>query len=1839
MKNIFTSLFILAGLMLNAQTIYTIQNSTDTIGCVDGGILHDTGGALAGYGNNESFAMTLCTDSAEVLALEVVSNTFATGDFLCLYDGVNTTAPLLHCFNSNTSLVAGSIIRAGITNTSGCLTIQFVSDAALTGNFEYALSCKSPCQSVIANVNVTDPAVNPLDTNYIDLCFQDTVQFFGNAIFSQNNIVYNQSNANSSFYWGFGDEATDSILNPTHFYDDDGIYQVTLTVIDSIGCQSVNEIPLRIRKSPLVDLEFVLPDSVLCLEDIELVGVLRNGGEVEGILQGDSITFTGEANFVDTVFLPDDSDGLSWNTFSTPVIYPLVIGGYQAGSTLTNLADFIEICLDIEHSYIGDLDIIIECPNQQQAVVLNNSQPGSGGVNVGGVFFGIPNHNDNGLQPLNAALNPAGTPFNYCWSPSATLGDIPTEIGNVNPGGALIPDTYDIQGNWNDLIGCPLNGSWSIQILDDFGGDNGWTFSASIKFNPLLLAANDTFPLTYSNANWDPNPNIVSLPIDTDYISIGSNDVNQNMFYFNLEDQFGCQFRDSLEIFYDEFEVEITPEDTTVCTGDPVPLTTQVFDATSPITYSWSPTTDLNDPTLQSPTSTLTGAGQTYVVAATSQYNCTFYDTATVTPSASFEFDAFGDTTICAGDTVQLFTTGGATSYLWTPNNGTISDPTAANPFVFPTTTTTYNVQGDSTGCSQFRNITISVSNINIAVLLPTAATCGIANGSLLAFANGAAPGNSLSFSLDGGIPQSNGIYNNLFGGLRLLEISDGTGCSIDTLVSLGGGAPLVIDTVILENATCGNLNDGTINVQLVDPTIIATYTNDSTGVSQNNGVFTGLAGGTYTISISNAGCPTIDTTISITQPDSILLTVDSFSDVTCFNDNDGALTLSATGGTAAYTYAIDGINYQASGVFNLLDSGVYYLSVEDANNCFALDTIVLSTPDSLVVANLVVDSVDCFGGLAVISFDGQGGTAPYTYSIDALPAFGPNNIFNQPAGNYTIQVQDTNNCFSNIVLDTIFEPTLLSFAVDSVLNSNCNNPDGAIYVTTQGGTLPYQYSWSDGTNVVSTSEDLINFVSGIYTLTLTDDNGCTFQLSRQIFDNAALTLSIESFDSISCFGDNDATVALNADFGLAPYSFSVNNGAVQADSVFTNIAGGLNTFEVTDATGCSFTTQITIYEPTDFVLSTTIVDLTCDEANNGEIIVNATGGTLPYSFALNTTIPQTSNQFDNLLAANYTAYITDANTCEDSIINVVVNMPDTLVITSVNKTDVSCFGANDGQIIVTATGGTLPYAFSINGGAPQASNIFTPLSGGIYNITVTDANLCPFAEATDTIIEPTEIVMTDSTANLTCFGAGNGYIELAATGGTAPYTYSINGGANYTNNNTFSLLDAGVYNLIVLDANTCPSTMKTITITEPVQMQIIGSSSDVTCFDSNDGRIVLSNIIGGTAPYQISINGAASQNFTANMVLGNLLGATYTITVTDTIGCSATRSFTINQPVELVLEEADLTNVSCFGEGDGIVEVSATGGMPGYNFIFEGLTESSNTNMPVQFQNVDVGVFPVYVFDANLCSDTILVEITEPNQLLIDSIVLLNEISCFGVNDAALLVFASGGYIADTIAGNYTYFWSPSGITDHKAAGLAPGVHTVTVTDDNGCSIDASYTIAAVDPILATATPDSVTINMGDTTMLGVNVQNAMGALTYSWTPSTGLSCTDCQNPNVTVYNDIVYSVVVTDTNGCSNYNFTESFVFVNDSLFYFIPNSFTPNGDGINDAFHVFGQDIQDVSMMVFNRWGQMVFMGNNQFETWDGTYQGIDQPGGVYTYTAVITFLNGATVTKNGSITILR
>lgn len=1444
-------------------------------------------------------------------------------------------------------------------------------------------------------------------------------------------------------------------------------------------------------------------------------------------------------------------------------------------------------------------------------------------------------------------------------SGSYANGTKPEQPDQYNEGITL---QYNLGSGWVDIIYYPPTGgtlpSTPTSITPNTNGPGAyesWT-SVCVPIPPAAMTTSTSFQwiqennsgaccdhwgldnITISTAN--PAYNIYSIesnqnlgPSPATYVTVPTTDSTYNFFYT-------AGFADTCYTSYSVTvnKTNIGPDLILDCNDNIVQL--QALGVSANDNFSWTPITGLSNPNILNPKASPLDTTE-YIFTS----SCGA-DTMTVNVISNYSFGTSKDTTICIGDSAFLEVWGGAENIAWKPNNGSISDTTIANPIFTPTTTTNYIVVTDSVGCIKTDTIKVNVSRKTITLLNFHGAGClGANNGGFIALPGGYIPlpgggQGGFYYTWDNGstiTTHTNGAFNNLAPGDYVLTMYDSSYCPLDTLITITGGLSIGIDSVYSVNPFCVGDTSGRIEVY-IDTNVVANYSLNG-GTSQTSNVFTGLTDGVYNISAQFGSCPAATRIDTLSAPATIQAVFIDSANLTCGGSADGEISISAVQGIRPYTYSLDNINFQTDSFFTGLDAGTYIIYAMDDNGCRDSVQASVSEPTPLALNNIVVNPALCSGSNSgTISFGVLNGLAPYQYSIDSGLSFQNSNTFNTlPAGNYILQAKDANGCLSNFVNDSITEPSPIVLIEDSTHSSTCGAADGALYLSAAGGNNTFTYSINGGTSFQASST-FAGLTAGLYTVIVRDGNLCSDSLNVTIANFGGPSLSIASFDSVSCGGAADASVTLLATGGQAPYSYTVNGGTAQNSATFTGLSGGNNVFVVSDAIGnCTATVIQNIYEPTTLTLSAVQDGVSCHSFADGQITLTATGGGSTYFYALNdTNTIQLSNVFNGLSAGANTAYVVDENGCFASVAQTVFE-PDTLIITNVNPVDISCTA--DGSFTVNAQGGTQPYTYSINGGTPQTSNVFTLNTGGTYTLSVTDVNACPLATKIDslTAADPVTFVIDSVTASLLCNNQNTGFIGISATGGSGSYTYSLNNAA-FQIDSFFSNLAAGTYSIVVQDASNCVSSATNITINQPNILAGTKTSTSVSCFGSTDGSIVINSVSGGTAPYSVEINGVVN-TYSANMVFDNLAAGAYAILITDTNGCSLTLNETVANVTAFSLNSNAATNVSCFGAADGKISISATGGTPNYDFTITlgAFTQTVNSASGATFSNLEGTesglTYTISVEDANGCSASLTQTIKQPKELIIEKI-NTSPISCFGVNDASLSVEISGG------SAPYTYLWTPSEQTSALASGLAPGVYSVAVTDANNCTVTASQTVLDVAPILATIVPDSANISMGDTLHLGVNVENAVGtSLQYTWTPSEGLSCTDCSNPVVTVFNDIVYSVLVTDENGCTSFNFAQAYVSVDGSLFYFIPNAFSPNADGINDVFQIFGQDIKSVDLKIFNRWGEKVFEGQNQFLTWNGSYQGSAQNPGVYSYIVKITFLNDAEVIKKGSVTLLK
>jgi hypothetical protein len=448
--------------------------------------------------------------------------------------------------------------------------------------------------------------------------------------------------------------------------------------------------------------------------------------------------------------------------------------------------------------------------------------------------------------------------------------------------------------------------------------------------------------------------------------------------------------------------------------------------------------------------------------------------------------------------------------------------------------------------------------------------------------------------------------------------------------------------------------------------------------------------------------------------------------------------------------------------------------------------------------------------------------------------------------------------------------------------------------------------------------------------------------------------------------------------------------------------------------------------------------NVSCNGGSNGSASATATNGVTPYTYAWSPS-GGTNATATGLSAGTYTVSVTDPNSGVSGSATVTVTQPTTLTVSASVAANVSCLGGSNGSASATPSGGTSPYTYSWSPGGGTNSPQ-TGLTAGTYTITVTDNNGCT-ATASTTITQPSTGISVSAsvTANVTCGGGSNGSLSSSASGGTSPYTYTWSPGGG--TNSTYTSLTAGTYTITVTDNNGCPGTASA-TITQPPILTVAIVPIGVACNGGSNGS-ASATPSGGTSPYTYSWSTGATNSSITGLSIG-----TYSIIVTDIIGCTTTASVIITQPLVLGVSTSITANVSCNGGSDGVVSATPAGGTAAFTYSWSnGETTSSATGL-------SVGTYTVTVTDANGCTASAAsATITSP-PVLTANITSSTNVSCYGYSDGSATVTAGGG------TPGYTYNWSPSGGTAATATGLIAGTYTVTVTDANACTVTATVVI-----------------------------------------------------------------------------------------------------------------------------------------------------------------------------------
>ena len=691
-----------------------------------------------------------------------------------------------------------------------------------------------------------------------------------------------------------------------------------------------------------------------------------------------------------------------------------------------------------------------------------------------------------------------------------------------------------------------------------------------------------------------------------------------------------------------------------------------------------------------------------------------------------------------------------------------------------------------------------------------------LCNGAADGTATVSASGGTSPYTYDiGSGAQASGSFSGLSAGAYTVTITDANNCITTVAITINEPTLLTINLLNSVDATCG-LANGSIEVNGSGGTNPLLF--DIGGVPQTSGIFNSLTPGSYDVTVTDDNGCTEMINVTIADLSGLTATIDSQTDVDCFGNATGAVSVTGSGSTAPYTYDIGGGN-QANGDFTGLTAGAYTVTVTDANGCIFPVAVTINEPTALTGSISLQSDVTCNGGAdGTATIAAAGGTSPYTYDIGS-GAQASGSFSGLSAGAYTVTITDANNCITTVAL-TINEPTALVGSLDATSDVLCNGAaDGTATVSASGGTSPYTYDIGSGAQA---SGSFSGLSAGAYTVTITDANNCITTVALNINEPIVLSSNTVAVTDATCGLPNGAFEVTGID-GTAPYQYSNDNGVTfQASGVYSGLNPGTYDILIQDANGCQTIITVTVADLSG--LTATIdaqTDVDCFGNATGAVTVTGSGSTAPYTYDIGGG-NQANGDFTGLTAGAYTVTVTDANGCIFPVA-VTINEPTALSGSISLQSDVTCNGGADGTATIAAAGGTSPYTYDIGSGA-QASGSFSGLSAGAYTVTITDANNCITTVAL-TINEPTALVGSlDATSDVLCNGAADGTATVSASGGTSPYTYDIGSGAQASG--SFSGLSAGTYTVTITDANNCITTVA-LTINEPTAL--VGSLDATT--------------------------------------------------------------------------------------------------------------------------------------------------------------------------------------------------------------------------------------------------------------------------------------------------------------------------------------------------------------------------------------------------------------------------
>ena len=1420
-------------------------------------------------------------------------------------------------------------------------------------------------------------------------------------------------------------------------------------------------------------------------------------------------------------FLPD-GNGVTYTS-------TLPISGFRDGETITDMEQIQQICVNMEHSYLGDLNIKIIAPSGESVVL-------KGGAGGSSCDLGEPVATGPVDGTAGSQMTDPGKGFDYCFSDSPDYGTMIDESNNythtyTDSLGHNLTDNYLPAGVYtseeplSNLLGATKNGDWVIEVTDQFSLDNGYIFYwnisilgedpdtvAHLKQPEGMTLTGDVEQSSCGESNGAIDLSITETVSPYEYLW-SNGDTTQDIglipsgaYTVTVTDANGCS-RDTTFLLNSNTSLSASAEITNnLCHGGNTgAIDMTVEGGTTPYSYNWQTGASTED------IANLTA--DDYFVTITDAEGCDAVESFTVgeNPLITVSSQTIKDE-VCgtSNGSIDIEVDGGSGSYGYVWSNGAktqdITDIEGGTYIVTITdgfnceVTSQFDVHNDVSNCSAYcyLDLTSSVTDDN----------CGNGEGAIDITVTDAENPYIVKWSNG----ETTEDIENLVEGDYTVTVTDANNCQIIRTLTVGNNTgTLTVDNISINNETCGRHN-GAIDITTEGgalPYVFAWNTGDTTED------ITDLSAGTYQIQIVDGDGCKLTQYFEVENNTGDLSATAVITDEICGNSK-GKINLSVTGNDGALSYQWSNGSHNED--ITNLSAGDYVCTITDDAGCkLQVSYDVDNSSGDLAIVNSRVINETCRQANGAIDIVVTGGDGKYLYTWNTGDTI--EDISGLSEGVYVLAVTDSTGC--QVQSDSMYVfNTGGNIDIETVLavNEICGNELGSINISVTGGDGNYLYHWNTG----SSSEDLTNLSAGDYALTVTDGNNCQQTYQETIINEQGTLSHDNTIVTHEDCGQANGAIDLVISGGTTPYSFNWNTG--QSSEDITNLTEGQYECTVTDANGCEVFTSTTIKNNADLSETHTVTAEHCADGL-GAVDISVTGSSSPFSYAWSN--GETTEDLDSLSAGDYSCTITDANGCSIRTGDIKINNNVGDLSVSVQTTNDTCNKAT-GFIQLTPSGGTSPYSYIWSTGDTLA--LSDSLSAGTYAYTLADANGCEITDTAIVINESGHLRIDSVVIDNELCNDNAGSINLTITTGSAPVTFSWSNG---TATEDLSGLDEGTYICTITDTNGCQVISDEYRVTNASDGLAV---TDITVINENcgDGKGAV-NITteGGTTPLSYAwSNGDISQN------ISDLSADIYTCEITDSNGCSVTTNATVNNDAgNLTIFESEVKDEAC-NKANGSIDIRVLGGTPDYHYAW------SNGATTEDLTNLSADTYSVQVTDQNGCSQTYQTTIQNVGaDFAITKVVLGDEIC--GNEQGYVDITTNDGTTP------YNFSWS-NGATSEDIDNLSAGNYSVTVSDVNGCTTSAAYTVDANTGTLQLDTFEVTNETCGQADGK-INLTYSGGKLPINILWSNDATTEDLSNLSADTY-----TVTVTDKYGCS---FSQSGIVENETGGFAVSNQTVTN------------------------------------------------------------------------------